>query len=74
METHDVDGHALEQQRCSFGNRVVAARGQLIEEFLMAIDGPRGPGSPEMVVEERVLANCLIVSLGWGWLHLLKKN
>ena len=52
MQTADVNGHPLQDESGAFSDGLIPPLGELIEKFLMTVNGTRRTGGPEILLEK----------------------
>ena len=62
MQTADVNGHPLQDERGAFSDRLIPPLGELVEELLVAVDGAGRTRGPEILLEKNRVTQRVIVT------------
>jgi hypothetical protein len=63
MQTADVNGHPLQDESGAFSDGLIPPLGELIEKFLVTVNGTRRTGGPEILLEQNGVIQRVILTL-----------
>ena len=74
MQPADINGHSLQQQCGALSDRFIPSLSELVEEFLMTVNGTGRTRSPELLLERNGVTQGLILTLVERWIGPQRNN